>query len=91
MTLNIRDKFLAGKTLRLRLMNTGADGWQHFSIDHHTLTVMANDFVPVQPHDTNVMTPGIWSAHRLHCDSGWQCRKVLLDTVHHNLLKSPPA
>lgn len=52
-------KFEAGKTHRLRLINSGADGTQQFSIDDHILTVIANDFVPVQPYDTNVVNLGI--------------------------------
>jgi Multicopper oxidase len=52
-------RFQAGRSHRLRLVNTGADGTQQFSIDGHVMTVMANDFVPVQPYDTNVVTLGI--------------------------------
>lgn len=52
-------RFQAGKSHRMRLMNTGADGTQQFSIDDHLLTVMANDFVPIQPYDTKVVTLGI--------------------------------
>jgi len=51
--------FQAGKSHRLRLMNTGAAGAQQFSIDDHILRVMANDFVPVEPYDTDVVTLGI--------------------------------
>lgn len=40
-------KFTTGKTHRLRLINAGAEGLQRFSIDGHTLTVIANDFVPI--------------------------------------------
>ncbi|EXJ86608.1 hypothetical protein A1O3_03561 [Capronia epimyces CBS 606.96] len=52
-------KFQSGKTHRLRLINTGADASQQFSIDNHTMTVIANDFVPVQPYNTTVVTLGI--------------------------------
>ncbi|KAK4983266.1 hypothetical protein LTR66_008889 [Elasticomyces elasticus] len=48
--------FTSGKTHRLRLANHGAAGTQKFSIDGHTMTVMANDFVPIVPYDTNVVT-----------------------------------
>ena len=47
-------KFTAGLKHRLRLINAGAEGIQKFSIDGHTLTVMAIDFVPVQPYTTFV-------------------------------------
>ncbi|TDZ30782.1 oxidoreductase ptaK [Colletotrichum spinosum] len=52
-------KFQTGKTHRLRLINSGAEGTQRFSIDGHTLTVIANDFVEVEPYDTKVVTLGI--------------------------------
>lgn len=52
-------KFTSGKKHRLRLINGGSEGLQRFSIDGHNMTVMANDFVPVQPYDTNVVTLGI--------------------------------
>ena len=51
--------FESGKTYRMRLINTGADTIQHFSIDDHTLTVIANDFVPVVPYDTKTVVLGI--------------------------------
>lgn len=40
-------KFTTGKTHRLRLINAGAEGIQRFSIDGHSMTVIANDFVPI--------------------------------------------
>ncbi|KAK1966049.1 multicopper oxidase [Colletotrichum sublineola] len=52
-------KFQTGKTHRLRLINAGAEAVQRFSIDGHTLTVIANDFVGVEPYDTKVVTLGI--------------------------------
>jgi FtsP/CotA-like multicopper oxidase with cupredoxin domain len=52
-------KFTTGKTHRLRLINAGAEGLQRFSIDGHTLTVIANDFVPIKPYTTKVVTLGI--------------------------------
>ena len=51
--------FETGKKYRLRLMNAGAEGMQKFSIDGHTLTVIANDFVPLEPYTTNVVTLGV--------------------------------
>ncbi|KAG5934463.1 hypothetical protein E4U53_000689 [Claviceps sorghi] len=51
--------FQRGKTHRLRLINSGAEGLQRFSIDGHTMTVIANDFVPVEPYNTTVVTLGI--------------------------------
>jgi FtsP/CotA-like multicopper oxidase with cupredoxin domain len=52
-------KFISGKTHRLRLINSGVEGLQKFTIDNHTMTVIANDHVPVQPYDTNVVTLGV--------------------------------
>lgn len=51
--------FHTGKVHRLRLINSGAEGTQQFSIDNHNMTVIANDFVPVQPYSTTVVTLGI--------------------------------
>ncbi|TVY68778.1 oxidoreductase ptaK [Lachnellula suecica] len=49
-------KFTTGKTHLLRLINTGGEGIQRFTIDGHNMTVVANDFVPLQPYTTNVVT-----------------------------------
>ena len=51
--------FTSGKSHRLRLINAGAEGLQRFTIDNHTMTVIANDFVPVKPYTTNVVTLGV--------------------------------
>lgn len=52
-------KFTTGKTHRLRLINSGSEGVQRFSIDGHNMTVIANDFVEVNPYSTKVVTLGI--------------------------------
>ena len=52
-------KFQSGKTHRLRLINAGAEGLQRFSIDNHEMTILTNDFVPIIPYTTNVVTLGI--------------------------------
>ncbi|KAB2581169.1 putative laccase-1 precursor protein [Lasiodiplodia theobromae] len=49
-------KFTKGKTHRLRLINSGSASVQHFSIDDHEMTVIANDFVAIEPYQTNVVT-----------------------------------
>jgi len=51
-------KFKAGKTHRLRFINSGSQGVERISIDEHTMTVIANDFVEVKPYDTKVVTIG---------------------------------
>lgn len=52
-------KFQSGKTHRLRLINTGAEGIQYFTIDGHNMTIIANDFVPIVPYTTDVVTLGV--------------------------------
>jgi FtsP/CotA-like multicopper oxidase with cupredoxin domain len=49
-------QFESGKAYRLRLITSGAEPTIKFSIDNHTLTVMANDLVPVIPYDTEIVT-----------------------------------
>lgn len=53
-------RFTPGKTHRLRVINGGSAGLQHFSIDNHLLTVIANDFVPIKPYQATVLTMGVW-------------------------------
>ena len=52
-------QFNSGESYRLRLVNTGAEATQLFSIDNHTLTVIAYDFVPIVPYTTNIVSLGI--------------------------------
>ena len=49
-------QFQSGKKHRLRLINSGAEAIIQFSIDNHKLTVIANDFVPVQPYTVDVVS-----------------------------------
>jgi FtsP/CotA-like multicopper oxidase with cupredoxin domain len=49
-------KFAPGKKYRLRLINTSADSTMKFTIDGHTFTVFANDFIAVKPYSTSVVT-----------------------------------
>ncbi|KAK6840751.1 multicopper oxidase [Apiospora arundinis] len=48
--------FTSGKTMRLRFINPSASAIEKISIDGHTMTVIANDFVPLQPYDATVVT-----------------------------------
>ncbi|KAI0011535.1 Cupredoxin [Xylariaceae sp. FL0662B] len=48
--------FTSGKTHRLRLINTSAFAVQKVSIDGYNLTIIANDYVPIQPYITSVVT-----------------------------------
>ena len=52
-------KLTTGKTHRLRLINAGGQASQKFSIDNHEMTVIANDYVPIQPYTTNVISLGV--------------------------------
>lgn len=52
-------KLTYGKTHRLRLINSGSEAVQRFSLDGHTLTVIANDYVEVKPYTTKVVTLGV--------------------------------
>ncbi|CAG8296954.1 unnamed protein product [Penicillium olsonii] len=42
--------FQQGKKYRIRLINVALDSQFQFSIDGHSLTVIANDFVPIKPY-----------------------------------------
>lgn len=48
-------RFQTGRRHRLRLINTGADAAQKFTIDGHTMTVIENDFVAVQVSKSNTV------------------------------------
>ncbi|KAF2811471.1 uncharacterized protein BDZ99DRAFT_384451 [Mytilinidion resinicola] len=52
-------RFQSGKKHLLRIINTSADAVQKFSIDNHTMSVIANDFVPIVPYTTGVVTLGV--------------------------------
>ncbi|KAI0011981.1 multicopper oxidase-domain-containing protein [Xylariaceae sp. FL0662B] len=52
-------KFQPGKTHRLRFINSGSEGAQRISIDGHNMTVIANDFVEVEPYDAQMVTIGV--------------------------------
>lgn len=51
--------FQSGKKHLLRLINAGAEALQRFTIDGYNMTIIANDFVPVVPYTTNVITLGV--------------------------------
>lgn len=52
-------EFQPGKSHRLRLINAGGDGVQRFSIDGHTMIVIANDFTPVVPYRSDIISLGV--------------------------------
>lgn len=51
--------FVAGKRYRIRLVNGAADTHFRFTIDNHTLEVVANDFVPIVPFTTTSVSIGM--------------------------------
>jgi FtsP/CotA-like multicopper oxidase with cupredoxin domain len=53
--------FTAGTSYRLRLINGAINSQFKFSIDNHTLTVIANDLVPIVPFNTTQLSIGIGS------------------------------
>lgn len=52
-------KLTPGKKHRMRLINGGSEGTQYFSIDGHSLKVIAEDFVPVEPYTVNMISLGV--------------------------------
>ncbi|TVY44616.1 oxidoreductase [Lachnellula subtilissima] len=52
-------QFQPNKVHRLRLINAGADGIQRFAIDGHKMTIIANDFVPVVPYESDIISLGV--------------------------------
>ena len=49
----------AGTSYRLRLVNSAIDTHFKFTIDNHTMTVIAADFVPVTPFAADVISIGM--------------------------------
>ncbi|KAF1963258.1 laccase precursor [Byssothecium circinans] len=62
-------KLSPGKTHRLRLVNTALDIATRVSLDGHTFTVIAEDFVPVQPYTTNYILLGIGQRYDVIIDA----------------------
>ena len=52
--------FIPGKKHRLRVINTSTDGHFKFSIDHHTMTVQAADFVAIRTYTQTVLKCCYW-------------------------------
>ena len=51
--------FTLGKKYRIRLINMSTNTHFKFSIDQHTMMVMAADFIPIEPYNTTVLNIGI--------------------------------
>jgi len=52
-------EFVSGTKYLIRLVNGAIDTHFKFSIDNHTMTVIASDFVPLTPYTTEVLSIGI--------------------------------
>lgn len=48
-----------GTTYRLRLTNAAVDTHWKFSIDNHTIGVIATDLVPIEPYNTTIVSIGM--------------------------------
>lgn len=51
--------FEVGQSHRLRLVSGAIDTHFKFSIDNHTMQVIANDLVPIVPYNTTVLNIGM--------------------------------
>ncbi|KAK9771397.1 putative Laccase-2-like protein 4 [Seiridium cardinale] len=50
--------FVSGTSYRLRIVSGAMDSTFKFSIDNHTLQVIASDLVPIEPYDTTILSVG---------------------------------
>lgn len=66
----------AGTSYRFRLVNAAIDTHFKFSIDNHTLTVMAMDFVPIEPFNTTVLSIGMGKID-VFSHVGWNIKLTL--------------
>lgn len=57
--------FESGTTYRLRVINVATEGHLDFSIDGHSFTVIATDFVPIVPFETDSVLIGIGQRYDL--------------------------
>ena len=57
--------FESGTTYRLRVINVATEGHLDFSIDGHSFTVIATDFVPIVPYETDSVLIGIGQRYDL--------------------------
>ncbi|KAK4119022.1 multicopper oxidase [Parathielavia appendiculata] len=57
--------FQQGTKYKIAIANTGTLLTETFWIDGHNFTVIANDFVPIEPYETNVITLGIGQRYEI--------------------------
>ncbi|TVY82302.1 Laccase-2 [Lachnellula suecica] len=81
---------VAGTSYRLRLINVAADSQIKFTIDNHTLEVIATDFVPIVPYTTDILSISIGQRYDViftanaTSDNYW-LRAILQATCSNNL------
>ncbi|KAL9091938.1 MAG: hypothetical protein Q9165_004690 [Trypethelium subeluteriae] len=51
--------FVTGKNYKLSLVNTGTSTHTTFWIDNHSFSVVATDFVPIEPYNTSILNIAI--------------------------------
>ncbi|KAI8632817.1 multicopper oxidase [Xylariaceae sp. FL1651] len=51
--------FTSGTSYRMRLVNGAVDSHFKFSIDNHTMMVIASDLVPIEPYNATVLNIGM--------------------------------
>ena len=51
--------FISGQNHLLRLVNTGSNAIQKFAIDGHSMQVISNDFMPIEPYNTSMVSLGV--------------------------------
>ncbi|KAF2859405.1 multicopper oxidase [Piedraia hortae CBS 480.64] len=49
-------QFTSGQTYRMRFINPSASAVEKITIDNHKFTVIANDYVEIEPYETDVIT-----------------------------------
>lgn len=59
--------FTSGTSYRMRLINGAVDSHFKFSIDNHTMKVIASDLVPIEPYDTTVLDIGMGKPLAFRC------------------------
>ncbi|KAJ5801107.1 uncharacterized protein N7518_003175 [Penicillium psychrosexuale] len=75
--------FTPGMSYRLRVTNVACDTHFKFSIDHHILTVIAMDLVPIQPYNTTAVSLAIGQRYDVivHADQASTAKSFWLRAV----------
>ncbi|OCL07909.1 laccase-like multicopper oxidase [Glonium stellatum] len=73
-----------GKRYLLRVINTAYDSTFLFTIDHHLLTVVSADFVPIVPYTTNSILVGIGQRYNIIVETNPLTNETNLIPPDHN-------